>query len=146
MLILFPSLPLPLSLSPSLPPSLPLSPSLLPFPSLSLPPSPPLRRYCSQVDPETQAASLIVANSVNGFRATYRDSASLILNCEAPGCAPPRYYLEEYSEFYTKLVRPARRVFPWDGDTPLELEVLVRRHAAEPELAHSHAMEEAAST
>eukprot|EP01048_Picozoa_sp_COSAG05_P005208 COSAG05_NODE_303_length_11737_cov_116.354270_9_plen_96_part_00 len=75
---------------------------------------------------------------VNGFRATFGDSASLILNCEAPGCAPPRFYLPAYLAAYTKLGRPERRVFPWDGRVsdggnglthPLELEldVTVRR-------------------
>ena len=98
------------------------------------------------MDPLKREASLIIANSVNGFRATYGASASLILNCEAPGCAPPRFYLQEYVTAYTKLGRPEKRLFPWDGresdggdgiSSPitLDLKVAVKRRAAEPAVA-----------
>lgn len=82
------------------------------------------------LDPLRREPSLLIANSVNGFRATYSGSASLILNCEAPGCAPPRFYLPLYDGSFDQLGRPARRVFPWDGresdggdglERPLEL-------------------------
>jgi microcystin degradation protein MlrC len=84
------------------------------------------------IDPLRREPSLVVANSVNGFRATFHECASLILNCEAPGCAPPRFYLPQYEGSFSQLGRPRRRVFPWDGrlsdggdglEQPLHLEL-----------------------
>eukprot|EP01050_Picozoa_sp_SAG11_P010663 SAG11_NODE_1082_length_5952_cov_2.529301_1_plen_190_part_00 len=54
------------------------------------------------IDPLKRECSLLIANSVNGFRATYRECATQISNCEAPGCAPPRFYLPQFDAGYVR--------------------------------------------
>ena len=63
-------------------------------------------------------ASLVVAKSPAGFRATYDDEAhprraGLVLSSEQPGCAPPRYWTDGYLSTFSKLRRPT---WPWDLD------------------------------
>jgi microcystin degradation protein MlrC len=64
-------------------------------------------------------ASMVVAKSPGGFRATYGRSAALILSCESPGCAPPRFWSNTYDAMYAHV---RHEVFPWrepvDGFTP----------------------------
>eukprot|EP01050_Picozoa_sp_SAG11_P005763 SAG11_NODE_418_length_9653_cov_2.465564_6_plen_561_part_00 len=63
-------------------------------------------------------SSLVVAKSPGGFRATYGERATLMLSSEAPGCAPPRFWIKEYDEMYVPKVR--QNLFPWVGEMQAE--------------------------
>ena len=64
------------------------------------------------------AGSVVVAKSPAGFRATYGDPrcarrAALLISCEQPGCAPPRYWREQYDAFFCAATRSC---WPWARD------------------------------
>jgi hypothetical protein len=55
-------------------------------------------------------ASLLVAKSPGGFRATYGDRAAEMLSSDAPGCAPSRFWAPTYDSSYAHVSQP---LFPW---------------------------------
>jgi hypothetical protein len=46
-----------------------------------------------------------------GFRATYGEHAARMLSSEAPGCAPPRFWLPVYERMYAHV---GHQLFPWN--------------------------------
>lgn len=63
------------------------------------------------LDPWT--ASVLVAKSPAGYRATYGERASLMITIESPGCAPPRFWLPEFREAYSEVLASGRLMYPW---------------------------------
>ena len=64
---------------------------------------------CAGLDP--WEASVLIAKSPAGYRATYGQAAGLMMTVESPGCAPPRYWLPEFEESFSNIRRP---LYPWD--------------------------------
>jgi len=59
--------------------------------------------------------NLVVAKSPGGFRATYGRYAERMISSEAPGCAPPRFWLPLYDAMYAHVEQD---LFPWVADVP----------------------------
>ena len=53
------------------------------------------------------------------------ERASLMMTIESPGCAPPRFWLPEFTQAYSNVLSSGRTMYPWAEPEDYDREVSV---------------------